>query len=105
MRKYKIIIILFSCFFMLCGCNANNKKISNYEEKINEIINEESLEKRINLILDFEENIKKEEELIIKIDNYSEYKIIKQNELIIKLLNTTNDGCGGNDCNNADNTI
>lgn len=78
MRKYKIIIILFSCFFLLCGCNANNKKISNYEEKINEIINESDLEKRINLILDFEENIKKEE-LIQKIDNYSEYKIIKQN--------------------------
>ena len=79
MRKYKIIIILILSFFILCGCNSNNTKIRIYEEKINEIINEESLEKRINLILDFEENIKKEEELVQKINNYSEYKSLKQN--------------------------
>ena len=79
MRKYKIIIILILSFFILCGCNSNNTKIRIYEEKINKIINEESLDKRINLILDFEENIKKEEELVQKINNYSEYKSLKQN--------------------------
>ena len=69
-------------------------QILDYNLNVNQISNDEILK-----------HLQLQDKIINEEINTKLYKIIKQNELIIKLLNTTNDGCEGNDCNNADNTI
>lgn len=69
-------------------------QILDYNLNVNQISNDEILK-----------HLQLQDKIINEEINTKLYKIIKQNELIIKLLNTTNDGRGGNECNNADNTI
>ena len=69
-------------------------QILDYNLNVNQISNDEILK-----------HLQLQDKIINEEINTKLYKIVEQNELIIKLLNTTNDGCGGNECNNADNTI
>lgn len=81
-------------FFNTWALMTGILQILDYNLNVNQISNDEILK-----------HLQLQDKIINEEINTKLYKIIKQNELIIKLLNTTNDGCGGNDCNNADNTI
>lgn len=81
-------------FFNTWALMTGILQILDYNLNVNQISNDEILK-----------HLQLQDKIINEEINTKLYKIIKQNDLIIKLLNTTNDGCGGNDCNNADNTI
>lgn len=81
-------------FFNTWALMTGILQILDYNLNVNQISNDEILK-----------HLQLQDKIINEEINTKLYKIIKQNELIIKLLNTTNDGCVGNDCNNADNTI
>lgn len=81
-------------FFNTWALMTGILQILDYNLNVNQISNDEILK-----------HLQLQDKIINEEINTKLYKIIEQNELIIKLLNTTNDGCGGNDCNNADNTI
>ena len=81
-------------FFNTWALMTGILQILDYNLNVNQISNDEILK-----------HLQLQDKIINEEINTKLYKIVEQNELIIKLLNTTNDGCGGNDCNNADNTI
>lgn len=79
---------------LLLNIIANVAQLLDYNMNLSQLSND-----------DIMRHLQQQDKLLNKEINQYLKEIIKQNELIIKLLNTTNDGCGGNDCNNADNTI
>lgn len=79
---------------LLLNIIANVAQLLDYNMNLSQLSND-----------DIMRHLQQQDKLLNKEINQYLKEIIKQNELIIKLLNTTNDGCEGNDCNNADNTI
>lgn len=79
---------------LLLNIIANVAQLLDYNMNLSQLSND-----------DIMRHLQQQDKLLNKEINQYLKEIIKQNELIIKLLNTTNDGRGGNECNNADNTI
>jgi len=79
---------------LLLNIIANVAQLLDYNMNLSQLSND-----------DIMRHLQQQDKLLNKEINQYLKEIIKQNDLIIKLLNTTNDGCGGNDCDNADNTI
>ena len=79
---------------LLLNIIANVAQLLDYNMNLSQLSND-----------DIMRHLQQQDKLLNKEINQYLKEIIKQNDLIIKLLNTTNDGRGGNECNNADNTI
>lgn len=79
---------------LLLNIIANVAQLLDYNMNLSQLSND-----------DIMRHLQQQDKLLNKEINQYLKEIIKQNELIIKLLNTTNDKCGGNECNNADTMI
>lgn len=79
---------------LLLNIIANVAQLLDYNMNLSQLSND-----------DIMRHLQQQDKLLNKEINQYLKEIIKQNELIIKLLNTTNDKCGGNECNKADTMI
>ena len=78
-------------FFNTWALMTGILQILDYNLNVNQISNDEILK-----------HLQLQDKIINEEINTKLYKIIKQNEIILKIIN---DKCSGNECNNADTTI
>lgn len=76
---------------LLLNIIANVAQLLDYNLNVNQISNDEILK-----------HLQLQDKIINEEINTKLYKIIEQNEIILKIIN---DKCSGNECNNADTTI
>lgn len=78
-------------FFNTWALMTGILQILDYNLNVNQISNDEILK-----------HLQLQDKIINEKINTKLYKIIEQNEIILKIIN---DKCSGNECNNADTTI